>query len=79
MKNKEDFAAPANKRLKIKEIEKIDKYLDLVRELKKLWKMKVTMIPIIGDVHVKVPEGLEKRIGENGSSCDYEDDNVKIG
>ena len=27
--------------------EKLDKYLDLARELKKLWKMKVKVIPII--------------------------------
>ena len=32
----------ANNRRKIKENEKIDKYLDLAREQKKLWSMKVT-------------------------------------
>ena len=31
----------------MKESEKIDKYLDLARELKKLWNMKVMVIPII--------------------------------
>ena len=25
----------------------IDKYLDLARELKKLWKMRVTVIPVV--------------------------------
>ena len=30
-----DFDVPANHRVKIKENEKIDKYLDLARELKK--------------------------------------------
>ena len=33
--------------IKLKECEKRDKYLDLARELKKLWNMKVTVIPIV--------------------------------
>ncbi len=33
----------------MKEYEKNDKYLDLARELKKLWNMKVTIIPIVID------------------------------
>ena len=31
----------------MKEIEKKDKYLDLARELKKLWNMKVTVITVL--------------------------------
>ena len=42
-----DFAVPAYHRIKLKECEKRDKYLDLARELKKLWNMKVTIIPIV--------------------------------
>ena len=42
-----DFAVPADYRIKLKECEKRDKYLDLVRESKKLWNMKVTIIPIV--------------------------------
>ena len=34
-------------RIKLKECEKKDKYLDLARKLKKLWNMKVTIIPIV--------------------------------
>ena len=34
-------------RVKLNEKEKRDKYQDLARELKKLWNMKVTVIPII--------------------------------
>ena len=41
-----DFAFPADHRIKPKEYEKKDKYPDLVRELKKLWNMKATVIPI---------------------------------
>ena len=46
-----DFTVSAGCRVKLKESEKKDKYLDLARELKKLWNMKVTFIPIvIGDL-----------------------------
>ena len=41
------FAVSADHRIKLKEYEKRDKYLDLARELKKLWNMKVTIIPIV--------------------------------
>ena len=42
-----DFAVSADHRIKLKECEKKDKDYDLVRELKKLWTMKVTIIPIV--------------------------------
>ena len=42
-----DFAVPADHRIKLKECEKTDKHLDLARELKKLWNMMVTIIPIV--------------------------------
>ena len=42
-----DFAVLADHRIKLKECEKKSKYLDLARELKKLWNMKVTIIPIV--------------------------------
>ena len=42
-----DFAVPADHRTNLKESEKKDKYLDLARELKKLWNMKVTIVPIV--------------------------------
>ena len=38
-----DFAVPADHRIKLKEIEKRDKNLNLARKLKKLWNMKVNM------------------------------------
>ena len=41
------FTVPAACRVKVKESEKKDKYLDLGWELKKLWNMKVTIIAII--------------------------------
>ena len=39
-----DNAVPADLRIKLKECEMKDKYLDLARELKKLWNMKVTIV-----------------------------------
>ena len=42
-----DFAVPADNRIKLKESEKKDKYLDLARELKNLWNMKVTVTHIV--------------------------------
>ena len=42
-----DFAVPADHRIKPKEYEKKNRYLDLARELKKLWNMKVTITPIV--------------------------------
>ena len=39
-----NFAVPADHRVKFKESEKNDKYLDLTRELKKLWNTKVATI-----------------------------------
>ncbi len=55
-----DFAVPADHRLNLKESEKKDKYLDLARELKKLWNMKVTIIPIVIGTFDTVTKGLLK-------------------
>ena len=55
-----DFAIPADHRIKLKECEKRDKYLDLARELKKLWNMKVTIIPILIGAYGTVTKGLLK-------------------
>ena len=64
-----NFAVPADHRIKLKECEKKDKYLDLARELKKLWNMKVTIIPIVigafGTVTKELLKGLEDlEVGE---------------
>ena len=42
-----DYAVPADHRINLKECEKKVKYLDLASELKKLWNMKVTIVPIV--------------------------------
>ena len=55
-----DFAVPADHRIKLKECEKKDKYLDFARELKKKWNMNVTIVPIVIDAFGTVTKGLFK-------------------
>ena len=54
------FAVPTDHRVKLKEVEKRDKYLNLVRELKKLWNMKMTVIPILVGALGTIPKGVVK-------------------
>ena len=53
-----DLAVPADHRVKLKESEKKANYLDLAREFKKLWNMKVMVIPIVIDALGTVTKGL---------------------
>ena len=53
-----DFAIPADHRIKIKENEKRDKFFDLGREVKKLWSMKLTVIPIVIGALGTIPKDL---------------------
>ena len=57
-----NFAVPADHRIKLKECEKKNKYLDLARELKKLWNMQVTIIPIVIGAFGTVTKGLLKEL-----------------
>ena len=58
-----DFAVPADHRIIQKESEKKDKYLNLARELKKLWNIKVTIVPIVigalGTITKRLLKGLK--------------------
>ena len=44
---------------KIKENKKRDKYFDLAKELRKLWNMRVMVIPIVNGAVGMVPKSLE--------------------
>ena len=55
-----DFAVLIDHRIKLKENEKKDKYIELARELKKLGNMKVTFIPIVIDAVDTFTKGLIK-------------------
>ena len=59
-----DFAFQGDHRVKIKESIKKNKYLDLARELRKLWNMMVTVIPIVIDALGAVSNGLKKSLEE---------------
>ena len=48
----------------MKEIKKRDKHLDLAREQKKLWNMKVTVIPIVSGALGTFPKDLVKKQGK---------------
>ena len=53
-----DFAVLADHRVKLQECEKRDRYLDLARELKKLWNMKMTIIPVVICALSAITKGL---------------------
>ena len=57
-----EFAIPYDTRVDDKEVEKIEKYLDLARELKKVWNMKVTVVPLVVEALGTLAEALEKRL-----------------
>ena len=42
-----DFAILHDTRAADKKVEKIEKYLDLARELKKVWNMQVAVVPLV--------------------------------
>ena len=56
------FAIPADQRLKIKESKNMDKYLDLARELKEFWNMRVTVLLVVVVSLGTVNKVLEKKI-----------------
>ena len=55
-----NFAISYDKSVYDKEVEKIEKYLDLARELKKLWNMKVTVLPLVAGALGTPTKALEK-------------------
>ena len=55
-----DFAVPADHRINLKECEKKDEYLDLAKELKKLWKMKALILSIVIGAFGTITKGLLK-------------------
>ena len=53
-----DVAVPGDARVELKEKEKIDKYQDLAKELKKLWKVKIRVVPNVIGALGTIPTGL---------------------
>ena len=57
-----DFPVPADHKVKLKESKKKNKYVDAAKELKKLWNMKVTVIPIVIYALGSVTKGLVQEV-----------------
>ena len=55
-----DFSVSADNRIKLKECKQKNKHHDLVRELKKLWNMQVTIILLVIGTFGTVTKGLLK-------------------
>ena len=70
-----DFAVQVGHRIKPKECEKKDKYLDLARELKKLWNVKVAIIPILIGALGTVTKGAGG-VGSWWTSGDHPNNNI---
>ena len=58
-----NFIFPADHRIKSKSVEN-DRNLDLARELKKLWNMKMTVTPIVIGALGTIPEILVQQLGD---------------
>ena len=61
-----DFAIPYDTRVNAKEVEKIEKYQDLAQEIKKVWSMRATVIPIVIGAPETTPKKLKKRLEDIG-------------
>ena len=59
-----DFAILADYRVKMKKCKKINKCLDLAREIKKSYNIKVAVISILINDFGTISKGLEKKLGE---------------
>ena len=74
---------PLDYRVKTKENKKIHKKLDLAREIKMMWNMRVMVIQSGADVLRKVSKGSEKKTSGSGNKMknpDHPDHSiVKIG
>ena len=59
-----NFPISVDHRVKIKKSEKRDKYFDHARKLNKLWKMRMTVLPIVisalGTIHKVLVDGVEE-------------------
>ena len=67
-----DIAVPGDSRVEAKENEKVQKYQDLARELRKLWQVKVNVVPVVVGALGTIPKALEKHLKEIGTSVRVE-------
>ena len=67
-----DIVVPADASVEKKEQEKMDRYQDLARELKRLWKVETKVISIVVGALGTVPKCLEKKLKKAGSNVAVE-------
>ena len=63
-----DIAVPGDIRVASKEMEKIEKYQDLARELRKIWQVKVKVVPVVVGALGTIPKALGKHLDEIGTN-----------
>ena len=61
-----DVACPTDRKVGIKEEEKLEKYHDLAREIGKSWNVKVKVIPVVIAALGTVPRQLKNMMKEMG-------------
>ncbi|XP_072169447.1 uncharacterized protein [Diadema setosum] len=61
-----DVAVPGDSRVAEKEKEKIEKYQDLARELRRLWNMRTKVIPIVVGALGTTPKQLRRHLDDVG-------------
>ena len=57
-----DFAVPEDQRIKISQQSEIENYQDLKRELKMLWNLKISVVPIVIGALGTILKSLEKHL-----------------
>ena len=57
-----DFAVPGDSRIEEKEKDKIEKYQDLGRELRKIWNVKVKITPLVVGCLDAIPKQFGNRL-----------------
>ena len=62
-----DIAVPGDSRVELKENENVQKYQDLARELRKLWQVKVKVVPVVVGALGTIPKALKKHLKEIGT------------
>ena len=65
-----DIAVPADVRVEEKEKEKVEKYQDLKKEIKRLWKLgNVEIVPVVVGALGSVSAEFERWMGKLGMTC----------
>ncbi len=63
-----DIPVPGDIRIALKETEKIQKYQDLARELRKIWQVKVKVVPMVVGALGTIPKALGNNLEEIGTN-----------